>query len=145
MAQPLLLPAGAPFGADQISALNSVFSASTAEQRTWLSGFLAGVQAANAPAQATPAAPPKARAPLTILFGTESGNAEALAARARKAAAKLGFAVKLVDILGQLRSIAAAEGVEGRAWARNGTTRKIPLPTLRRAPWTTSMTISGRI
>jgi sulfite reductase (NADPH) flavoprotein alpha-component len=98
MAQPLLLPAGAPFGADQITALNSVFSASTAEQRAWLSGFLAGVQAASAPAQAAPAAPPKARAPLTILFGTESGNAEALAARARKAAAKLGFAVKLVDM-----------------------------------------------
>ena len=95
MAQPLLLPAGAPFGADQISALNSVFSASTAEQRAWLSGFLSGVQAANAPA---PAAPPRTRAPLTILFGTESGNAEALAARARKAAAKLGFAVKLVDM-----------------------------------------------
>jgi sulfite reductase (NADPH) flavoprotein alpha-component len=102
MAQSVLLPAGAPFGADQISALNSVFSASTAEQRAWLSGFLAGVQAANAPQQATlaptPAAPPKARVPLTILFGTESGNAEALAARTRKAAAKLGFAVKLADM-----------------------------------------------
>ena len=97
MAQSVLLPAGAPFGAEQISALNSVFSASTAEQRAWLSGFLAGVQAANAPA-APPAAPPRARAPLTILFGTESGNAEALAARARKAASKLGFAVKLVDM-----------------------------------------------
>jgi sulfite reductase (NADPH) flavoprotein alpha-component len=98
MAQSVLLPSGAPFGAEQITALNSVFSASTAEQRAWLSGFLAGVQAANAPQQAAPAAPPKARAPLTILFGTESGNAEALAARTRKAAAKLGFAVKLADM-----------------------------------------------
>jgi sulfite reductase (NADPH) flavoprotein alpha-component len=98
MAQSVLLPAGAPFGADQISALNSVFSTSTAEQRAWLSGFLAGVQAANAPQQAVPAAPPKARIPLTILFGTESGNAEALAARARKAATKLGFAVKVADM-----------------------------------------------
>lgn len=98
MAQSVLLPAGAPFGADQISALNSVFSTTTAEQRAWLSGFLAGVQAANAAPQAVPAAPPKARVPLTILFGTESGNAEALAARARKAAAKLGFAVKVVDM-----------------------------------------------
>ncbi len=71
MAQSVLLPAGAPFGAEQISALNSVFSTSTDEQRAWLSGFLAGVQAANAPAQLAPAAPPKARAPLTILFGTE--------------------------------------------------------------------------
>ena len=98
MAQSVLLPAGAPFGAEQISALNSVFSTSTAEQRAWLSGFLAGVQAANAPLPAVPAAPPKARAPLTILFGTESGNAEALAMRARKSAAKLGFAVKLADM-----------------------------------------------
>src|SRR3954452_22627068 len=98
MAQSALLPAGAPFGADQISALNSVFSATTAEQRAWLSGFLAGVQAANAHPAAAPAAPPNARAPLTILFGTESGNAEALAARARKSAAKLGFAVKVVDM-----------------------------------------------
>jgi sulfite reductase (NADPH) flavoprotein alpha-component len=98
MAQSLILPAGAPFGPDQISALNSVFSVTTAEQRAWLSGFLAGVQAANAPQQAIPAAPPKARVPLTILFGTESGNSEALAAKARKAAAKLGFAVKLVDM-----------------------------------------------
>ena len=98
MAQALLIPSGAPFGAEQISALNNVFSTTTAEQRAWLSGFLAGVQAANDPKPAVPAAPPKARAPLTILFGTESGNAEALAARARKTAAKLGFAVKVVDM-----------------------------------------------
>ena len=98
MAQSVLLPAGAPFGADEISALNSVFSTSTAEQRAWLSGFLAGVQAAAAPVPAVPSAPPKVRVPLTILFGTELGNAEALAARARKAATKLGFAVKMVDM-----------------------------------------------
>ncbi|MSO99748.1 MAG: sulfite reductase subunit alpha [Acetobacteraceae bacterium] len=98
MALSVLLPAGAPFGPDQISALNSVFSTSTAEQRAWLSGFLAGVQTANGPQQAVPAAPPKARVPLTILFGTESGNAEALAQRARRAAGKLGFAVKMVDM-----------------------------------------------
>ncbi len=98
MAQALLLPAGAPFGAEQITALNSVFSTASAEQRAWLSGFLAGAQAANAAPAPIPAAPPKTRAPLTILFGTESGNSEALAARARKAAAKMGFAVKLADM-----------------------------------------------
>lgn len=98
MAQSPLIPAGAPFGPDQITALNRVFSATTAEQRTWLSGFLAGVQAANAPVQATLAAPPAARVPLTILFCTESGNAEALAQRARRTAAKLGFAVKMTDM-----------------------------------------------
>jgi sulfite reductase (NADPH) flavoprotein alpha-component len=98
MAQSVMLPAGAPFGPEQIVALNSVFSTTTAEQRAWLSGFLAGVQAATSPREAVPASPPRPRVPLTILFGTESGNAEALAARARKSATKLGFAVKLADM-----------------------------------------------
>jgi sulfite reductase (NADPH) flavoprotein alpha-component len=93
-----MLPTTAPFPEEQIAALNRVISVTTAEQRAWLSGYLAGLQAANDPQAASPAAPPAKRAPLTILFGTESGNAEALAAQARKAAAKLGFAPKVVDM-----------------------------------------------
>jgi sulfite reductase (NADPH) flavoprotein alpha-component len=93
-----LLPSTAPFQEEQIAALNRVISVTTAEQRAWLSGYLAGLQAANDPQAATPAAPPAKRAPLTILFGTESGNAEALAAQVRKAATKLGFAPKVVDM-----------------------------------------------
>ena len=95
-----MLPKTAPFADDQIAALNTVMSASTADQRTWLAGFLAGFAAANdspGAAQAA-AATPVRRAPLTILFGTESGNSEALAAQARKAATKLGFAPKVVDM-----------------------------------------------
>ncbi len=92
-----LLPKTAPFADDQIADLNRVIAIASAEQRAWLSGFLAGLQAANDPA-AAPAAPPAKRVPLTILFGTESGNAEALAASARKAAAKLGFAAKVIDM-----------------------------------------------
>lgn len=93
-----LLPKTAPFAEEQINALNSVMSVSTADQRQWLSGFLAGYHAANLPQSAAPAAPPARRTPLTILFGTESGNAEALAAQARKVATKLGFAPKVVDM-----------------------------------------------
>ena len=93
-----LLPSTAPFHEEQIAALNRVISVTTAEQRAWLSGYLAGLQAANDPQAATPAAPPAKRAPLTILFGTESGNAEALAAQVRKAATKLGSAPKVVDM-----------------------------------------------
>jgi sulfite reductase (NADPH) flavoprotein alpha-component len=95
---PPMLPATAPFADEHIAALNRVISVTTAEQRAWLSGYLAGLQAANDPGVATPAAPPAKRAPLTILFGTESGNAETLAAQARKAAAKLGFAPKVIDM-----------------------------------------------
>ncbi len=92
-----MLPETAPFPADQIVALNRIISGSSAEQRTWLSGFLAGYQAANTPQPAT-VAPPARRVPLTILFGTESGNAEMLADVARKAAGKLGFAARLLDM-----------------------------------------------
>jgi len=92
-----LLPETAPFPAEQITALNHIMSAASVEQRTWLSGFLAGYHAANTPAPAAAAAPAR-RVPLTILFATESGNAEALAEAARKAAAKLGFAARALDM-----------------------------------------------
>ena len=95
---PPMLPATAPFADEHIALLNRVISVTTAEQRAWLSGYLAGIQAANDPGAAVPAAPPAKRVPLTILFGTESGNSEALAAQARKAAAKLGFAPKVIDM-----------------------------------------------
>ncbi len=90
-----LLPENAPFAPEHITALNQVFTGSSAEQRSWLSGFLAGFQAANQPAAA---APPARKAPLTILYATESGNSEALAATARKAAARLGFAPRVLDM-----------------------------------------------
>jgi sulfite reductase (NADPH) flavoprotein alpha-component len=95
---PVTLPRSAPFPQEQIDALNRVIAGTTAEQRAWLSGYLAGLQAANDPQTATPAAPPAKKAPLTILFATESGNAEALANQARKVAARLGFAAKVLDM-----------------------------------------------
>jgi sulfite reductase (NADPH) flavoprotein alpha-component len=92
-----LLPKTAPFTSDQISALNGIMVAFTTEQRSWLSGFLAGYQAGQ---MTVVAAPPAAQAkiPLTILYATESGNAEGVAADARKAAAKLGFAATILDM-----------------------------------------------
>jgi sulfite reductase (NADPH) flavoprotein alpha-component len=92
-----MLPETAPFPAEQIVGLNRIMSGTNAEQRTWLSGFLAGYQAAAVP-QPTAAVPTARRTPLTILFGTESGNAEALADAARKAAGKLGFAARVLDM-----------------------------------------------
>ena len=99
MLGPPLLPRSAPFSADQIAALNTVMSAITPAQRTWLSGFLAGYDSAALPGGAVaPAAAARPKAPLTILFATESGNAEGLAGEARKAAAKLGFAPRILDM-----------------------------------------------
>jgi sulfite reductase (NADPH) flavoprotein alpha-component len=92
-----LLPDVAPFPAEQRAALNYIIGAATAEQRYWLSGFLAGYEA-GAAKPAAPAAAAARRPKLTILFGTESGNAEALAESARRIAVRLGFAARLVDM-----------------------------------------------
>ncbi len=89
------LPANAPFPPDAIAALNSVIGATSPTQRSWLSGFLAGVEAATA-APAVAAAP-VVRPALTVLFATESGNSEALARRAAKDAGRLGFAARVLD------------------------------------------------
>ena len=90
------LPDNAPFAPDAIAQLNRVIEPSTPTQRAWLSGFLAGLEAGNAPAVA-PVAPPAAKQKLTILFATESGNSEALAMGAKRDAGRLGFAAKTLD------------------------------------------------
>ena len=93
------VPKSAPFPADQIEALNTIVARATPLQRSWLSGFLAGVDAANvAPAAQQTVLPPRTKRKLTILYGSESGNAESLALKARKAAQKLGFDAKVLDM-----------------------------------------------
>jgi sulfite reductase (NADPH) flavoprotein alpha-component len=93
----LPIPKTAPFADDEIESLNRVVGTATAVQRAWLAGFLAGLDAANAPQQ-IPAAPPQKAEPLTVLYATESGNSEKLAGDVAKAARKLGFKPSLVDM-----------------------------------------------
>lgn len=95
---PSPLPDSAPFTAEQIRLLNGVLGRASAVQRAWLSGFLAGIDVAGADVAPAPVAPPAVKTPITILFGTESGNAEALAADTRKAAGRLGFAATVQDM-----------------------------------------------
>ena len=91
-----LLPKTAPFAPDDIATLNNIVARATREQRSWLAGFLAGFDAAQAGPAAAVAARP--RVPLTILYGSESGNCESLALKARKAAQKNGFDAKVFDM-----------------------------------------------
>lgn len=93
-----LLPKNAPFSAEDIDLLNKVVSRSTPVQRSWLAGFFAGFEAAQGGAAAVPVAAPKPRAPLTILYATESGNSETLALKAKKAAQKHGLDAKVFDM-----------------------------------------------
>ncbi len=92
-----LLPENAPFPPSHIHALNGVMAVTNLEQRHWLSGFLAGYQAAAGPVVA-PVAAPARKIPLTIAYATDSGNAEEVAATAKKLAGKQGFAAKLIDM-----------------------------------------------
>ncbi|MCB8879232.1 flavodoxin domain-containing protein [Acidisoma cellulosilytica] len=115
MASLPILPSSAPFRPEEIAALNGVITKTSPEQRAWLSGFLAGFLAGTGGAQTATAAAPQAPAkkvPLLILFATESGNAETLAAQTRKAAQKLGFAAKVSDVADiSLADMAKAENV----------------------------------
>jgi sulfite reductase (NADPH) flavoprotein alpha-component len=93
-----LLPRNAPFLPEEIEMLNKVVARTTPQQRSWLAGFFAGFEAAQGGglAQAVPAARP--RVPLTILYASESGNSEALANKAKKAAQKHGLDAKVFDM-----------------------------------------------
>lgn len=107
-----VLPASAPFAVEHIQALNAVMAETSLEQRHWLAGFLAGYHAATGqpPAAAAPVPAARTKIPLTILYGTESGNAEGVAADARKVAAKQGFAAKLLDMAEATPADLAAAG-----------------------------------
>ena len=72
------IPKTAPFAEDEIEILNRVVGPANLIQRAWLAGFLAGIDAQSAPAKPAPVARPAE--PLTIVFASESGNSERLAA-----------------------------------------------------------------
>lgn len=103
MTQLALVPSSAPFSGDEIAALNTVVGRSSPEQRAWLSGFLAGLEARSQDMRSPEprpavAAAPAARIPITIVYASESGNAEGLALGAKSAAAKQGFDARVHDM-----------------------------------------------
>ena len=103
MAQEPLRETNSPLNGEQARRLNELLESMRHEQMTWLSGYLAGLaaaggQAANAPAPAPATA--AARSPeLTIVYGSQTGNAEGLADLARERAEARGFRVRVVDML----------------------------------------------
>jgi sulfite reductase (NADPH) flavoprotein alpha-component len=108
------LPKAAPFSEEEIETLNRVVGTASPVQRAWLAGFLAGVESVQGGAVALPeqAQAPVAAEPLTILFATESGNSEKLAADTAKAARKLGFKPSVVDFADvELASLAKAKNL----------------------------------
>lgn len=79
-----MLPESAPF---------------TGEQRAWINGYLAGLFAAGkAPAPRADVMPALSLRSLTLLYGTQTGSAEALSRRIAKLAPGKGFQPKVVDM-----------------------------------------------
>jgi sulfite reductase (NADPH) flavoprotein alpha-component len=93
-----VIPKAAPFTDQEIELLNRVVGVATGTQRAWLAGFLAGLETTAAPEPAAAAAPLVPGEPLTIVFATESGNSEKLAADLGKAARKAGLKSTIIDM-----------------------------------------------
>jgi sulfite reductase (NADPH) flavoprotein alpha-component len=71
----------------------------TPEQRAYLNGFLAGMfSRMPAPSAMAPAASAEKLAPLSILFGSQTGNAERLAKRIAREAGQRGFAATVHEL-----------------------------------------------
>jgi sulfite reductase alpha subunit-like flavoprotein len=71
-------------------------------QRMWLKGFLDGISSTLAHAPASPAAvaaaPPAAGIPVTIAYGSQTGNAESLSKKVAKTLAAKGHAPAVKDM-----------------------------------------------
>ena len=83
-----MFPENTPFNPSQRKALEPLLGSFSATQNAWLGGFLSAQAGAGA------SAAPAVSASLNVLFGTESGNCEALAEKLTKKAKKQGFKVK---------------------------------------------------
>src|SRR5215472_15001803 len=93
------IPKTAPFAEEEIDLLNRVVGSANPIQRAWLAGFLAGLDAQIAAhPKPEPAAPPRTAEPITIVYASESGNSERLAADTAKLARKRGFKPSVVDM-----------------------------------------------
>ena len=98
-ALPETIPAW-PLDDEQASRLNDALAGLTPGQLQWVSGYAAGVAAANAgnEVSASPAAQADAAEALTILYGSQTGNGEQVAKELAAAAQSSGFAVTLKSL-----------------------------------------------
>ncbi|WP_026693487.1 assimilatory sulfite reductase (NADPH) flavoprotein subunit [Peribacillus kribbensis] len=90
-----------PFNQEQADLLNRLLPTLTESQKIWLSGFLAASQPAPAPSGQqsvsvqTEQASPEPQREITILFGSQTGNAQGLAAKTKKTLEESGFTVSV--------------------------------------------------
>lgn len=78
--------------------LNAAVSGLSPQQLTWASGYLAGLAQVAIPAAAVPVVETKAEQTLTVLYGSQTGNAKAVATQYAEQAKSKGFDVKLINM-----------------------------------------------
>lgn len=104
MKTPPLQEQTSPLSAQQADQLNRLIETLSPTQVTWISGYLTGINAAlsqgSVPGQAQPAeaAGAQSAATLTILYGSQTGNAEGVGEQLKAGAEAKGYAAKLIDM-----------------------------------------------
>lgn len=93
-----------PLDAQQAQQFNSLIETLSPAQVTWISGYLAGINAAAIQGEIAEAQPNAVlqnipSETLTILYGSQTGNAEDLAAQLGEQATARGLTVRVVDML----------------------------------------------
>jgi sulfite reductase (NADPH) flavoprotein alpha-component len=93
-----------PLNAEQASQLTMLIQSLTSTQVTWISGYLSGINAHAAVGEvvsptAAPAAAASAVQPITILYGSQTGNAEDIAEQLAARAEAAGLSANAVDML----------------------------------------------
>lgn len=91
-------PDHAPLDDEQKRQLSSSLGLLNPDQLFWVSGFLAGSGARSAPVSAEPSGVAAANQPLTVLYGTESGNSEGLASQLLTQAKQNGYKARLLNM-----------------------------------------------
>ncbi|EAR20223.1 assimilatory sulfite reductase (NADPH) flavoprotein subunit [Nitrococcus mobilis] len=100
MAQGPLLDTNSPLNAEQAARLNELLATLHNDQMTWISGYLAGLAAGSGAANAmvSEAITTESLPAITILFGSETGNAQGLAQLAAERAQRLGFQANVANM-----------------------------------------------
>lgn len=89
--------AAAPVSPALAAELRALVAKLDRDQRLWLSGFLAGLEAHAAPSPAAPAE--VGRPAVTVLFGSQTGNSERLAKQVADRLTERGIRFTLLDML----------------------------------------------
>ncbi|MEX2608009.1 MAG: assimilatory sulfite reductase (NADPH) flavoprotein subunit, partial [Kiritimatiellia bacterium] len=101
MSIPLLSAGVGPLTPEQQHSLNSLLSTLTADQGSWLCGYLAGVNASmagTAPAAAPVATGGPESESVTVLFGSQTGNSEGIAGDLVEALKSKGVTADMQDM-----------------------------------------------